>query len=90
MSASDQSSSNPLVRPSAGLHHITAICGNPADNRRVCTDTLGLRMIKKTVNFDDLGFMIDESVAELGQILRLPGQYEAHRQAIEANLAPLL
>ena len=40
---------------SQGLHHITAICGDPAENRRFFVDVLGLRLVKKTVNFDDPG-----------------------------------
>jgi glyoxalase family protein len=39
----------------AGIHHITAICGDPARNVAFYTDVLGLRMVKKTVNFDDPG-----------------------------------
>jgi glyoxalase family protein len=39
----------------AGIHHITAICGDPARNVAFYTDVLGLRIIKKTVNFDDPG-----------------------------------
>jgi glyoxalase family protein len=35
------------------------------------------------------GFLIDESEAELGQSLKLPSQYEAHRDQIEAVLPPL-
>ena len=44
-----------MTAPSAGLHHITAICGDPAENRRFFVDVLGLRLVKKTVNFDDPG-----------------------------------
>ncbi len=36
-----------------GLHHITAIAGNAQRNYDFYTKTLGLRMVKKTVNFDD-------------------------------------
>lgn len=36
-----------------GLHHITAIAGNAKKNYKFYTETLGLRMVKKTVNFDD-------------------------------------
>jgi len=36
-----------------GLHHITAIAGNARRNHDFYTKVLGLRMIKKTVNFDD-------------------------------------
>lgn len=36
-----------------GLHHITAIAGNAQQNFNFYTKILGLRMVKKTVNFDD-------------------------------------
>lgn len=36
-----------------GIHHITAIASSAADNYAFYTDTLGLRLVKKTVNFDD-------------------------------------
>jgi len=36
-----------------GLHHVTAITADAAGNRRFYTDTLGLRLVKKTVNQDD-------------------------------------
>ncbi len=36
-----------------GLHHITAIAGDPQRNFDFYTRSLGLRLIKKTVNFDD-------------------------------------
>ncbi len=35
------------------LHHITMITGDARDNVRFYADVLGLRMVKKTVNFDD-------------------------------------
>ena len=38
-----------------GLHHITAIAGNAKRNFEFYTKVLGLRMVKKTVNFDDPG-----------------------------------
>lgn len=38
-----------------GLHHITAIAGNAQQNFDFYTRTLGLRLVKKTVNFDDPG-----------------------------------
>ncbi len=37
----------------AGLHHITAIAGNAGRNLGFYTRVLGMRLIKKTVNFDD-------------------------------------
>lgn len=36
-----------------GLHHITAIADDPRRNVAFYTGTLGLRLIKRTVNFDD-------------------------------------
>ncbi len=38
-----------------GIHHITAIAGNAKRNVDFYTDMLGLRMVKRTVNFDDPG-----------------------------------
>jgi glyoxalase family protein len=40
---------------SVGLHHVTAISGPARRNLGFYTETLGLRLIKKTVNFDDPG-----------------------------------
>ncbi|WP_182083868.1 VOC family protein [Aureimonas sp. ME7] len=40
---------------SHGIHHVTAIAGPAARNVRFHTDTLGLRLVKRTVNFDDPG-----------------------------------
>ena len=37
----------------SGIHHVTAISGDPAENLRFYTRDLGLRFVKKTVNFDD-------------------------------------
>jgi glyoxalase family protein len=39
----------------AGIHHITGIAGNPRRHVAFYTDVLGLRLVKKTVNFDDPG-----------------------------------
>jgi glyoxalase family protein len=38
-----------------GIHHITAIAGRAATNIDFYTHVLGLRLVKKTVNFDDPG-----------------------------------
>lgn len=38
-----------------GLHHVTAIADNAQRNVDFYTKVLGLRMVKKTVNFDDPG-----------------------------------
>lgn len=36
-----------------GIHHLTAITATAAENKRFYTETLGLRLVKKTVNQDD-------------------------------------
>jgi glyoxalase family protein len=36
-----------------GIHHLTAITARAADNLRFYTQTIGLRLVKKTVNQDD-------------------------------------
>src|SRR5437867_5890902 len=38
-----------------GIHHITAIAGDPQRNLEFYTGVLGLRLVKLTVNFDDPG-----------------------------------
>jgi len=38
-----------------GLHHVTAIAGDPTANAAFYVDTLGLRFVKRTVNHDDPG-----------------------------------
>ena len=55
-----------------GLHHITAIAGNAKRNYKFYTDVLGLRLVKKTVNFDDPGtyhFYFGDEVGTPGTIL---------------------
>ncbi len=37
----------------SGIHHITAICASPVENLHFYETTLGLRLVKQTVNFDD-------------------------------------
>lgn len=37
-----------------GLHHVTAITGNAPANHRFYTQVLGLRLVKRTVNQDDV------------------------------------
>ena len=36
-----------------GLHHVTAIAGEPQANISFYAGVLGLRLVKLTVNFDD-------------------------------------
>lgn len=38
-----------------GIHHVTAICGEPQENLDFYTGLLGMRLVKKSVNQDDPG-----------------------------------
>ena len=57
---------------SAGIHHITAIAGDPQANLDFYTETLGLRFVKRTVNFDDPGsyhFYFGDNIGSPGTII---------------------
>lgn len=56
----------------SGLHHVTAIAGNAQRNFDFYTRTLGLRFVKRTVNFDDPGtyhFYYGDEAGSPGTIL---------------------
>jgi glyoxalase family protein len=56
----------------SALHHVTAISGNPVRNLDFYARTLGLRCVKKTVNFDDPGtyhFYYGNEAGDPGSIL---------------------
>lgn len=44
-----------MKKKTMGIHHITSIVGHPQENVDFYAGVLGLRLIKKTVNFDDPG-----------------------------------
>lgn len=57
---------------SQGLHHITAIAGDPQRNLAFYAGTLGLRFVKRTVNFDDPGtyhFYFGDRIGHPGTLL---------------------
>jgi glyoxalase family protein len=64
-----------------GIHHVTAIAGDPQANLDFYTQVLGLRLVKKTVNFDDPGsyhFYFGDAAGNPGTILTFfpwPGAY---------------
>ncbi len=58
--------------PIVGLHHITAIASSAKRNVDFYTQVLGLKLVKKTVNFDDPGtyhFYYGDAVGTPGSIL---------------------
>ncbi len=65
--------SPPIVTPTiSGLHHVTAIAGDPQRNLDFYAGVLGLRLVKRTVNFDDPGtyhFYFGDAMGSPGTIL---------------------
>jgi glyoxalase family protein len=60
------------MTPIVGLHHVTAIASDPQRNLDFYTDVLGLRFVKRTVNFDDPGtyhFYFGDDAGTPGTIL---------------------
>ncbi len=43
-----------MPAPTPGIHHVTAIASDPAENLAFYTDTLGMRLVKRSVNQDDV------------------------------------
>ncbi len=54
----------------AGVHHITAIAGPSQENIDFYVGVLGLRLVKKTVNFDDPGTYHFTLVMNEGTLVR--------------------
>ena len=82
-----------MIKNIKGLYHITSMAADARQNNSFFTDTLGLRRVKKTVNFDAPEvyhlYYGDEDTAHLGQALKLPTRYEPHRAQIEGLLPSL-
>ena len=58
--------------PIVGLHHVTAMASDPQVNLDFYTQVMGLRFVKRTVNFDDPGtyhFYFGDDVGSPGTIL---------------------
>ncbi len=61
-----------MPHPIVGLHHVTAIASNPQRNLDFYTQVLGLRFVKRTVNFDDPGtyhFYFGDDAGSPGSIM---------------------
>ena len=66
----------------SGIHHVTAIATDPVATAKFYRDVLGLRLVKKTVNFDDPGtyhFYFGDSAGHPGTLMTLfPNASAAH------------
>jgi glyoxalase family protein len=74
-----------MKSPIVGLHHVTAIASDPQRNLDFYTEVLGLRFVKRTVNFDDPGtyhFYFGDDAGSPGTILTFfPWPHAARGQA---------
>jgi catechol 2,3-dioxygenase-like lactoylglutathione lyase family enzyme len=86
----------------SGIHHVTAISGDSASNLNFYKRDLGLRFVKKTVNFDDPSsyhFYYGDATGSPGTILTFfvwpgakagsPGGGEVHQTAFRVPLSSL-
>lgn len=48
-----------------GIHHLTAVSARIPDNRRFYTETLGRRLVKRSVNQDDVSAFLEHHRAEI-------------------------
>jgi glyoxalase family protein len=65
-----------------GIHHVTAIASDPQRNLDFYVGLLGLRLVKRTINFDDPGtyhFYFGDAVGSPGTILTFFPWPGAHR-----------
>lgn len=71
-----------MLEPIVGLHHVTAIASDPQRNLDFYTEVLGLRFVKRTINFDDPGtyhFYFGDDAGTPGTILTFFPWPHAHR-----------
>src|SRR5438034_6579919 len=73
-----------LIAPGSipGLHHVTAITADPQANVDFYAGVLGLRFVKRTVNFDDPGsyhLYFGDELGRPGGIMTFFGWPGAHR-----------
>ena len=77
-----------MDKRTAGIHHISAIVGNPQENVDFYAGVLGMRMVKKTVNFDDPGtyhLYFGNDQGSPGTIITFFAWPESHRGRIGAG-----
>jgi glyoxalase family protein len=73
-----------------GIHHITAIAGDAQRNYDFYTKVLGLRLVKKTVNFDDPGtyhFYYGDEAGNPGSILTFFPWENVHKGRAGSGMA---
>ena len=80
-----------MINEILGIHHLTAIAGEPQQNVDFYTGLLGLRLVKLTVNFDDPGtyhLYFGDKLGRPGTILTFfpwPGAHRGRRGTGQAT-----
>lgn len=88
MTTNDEMTERTAPQPVSGLHHVTAIAGDPQRNLDFYTGLLGMRLVKLTVNFDDPGayhFYYGDALGRPGTILTFFSWPGAQRGRIGAG-----
>src|ERR1700751_419600 len=88
--ASDEEASSEecMPKPIVGLHHVTAITSDPQRNLDFYCEVLGLRFVKRTVNFDDPGsyhLYFGDDIGSPGSILTFFAWPQASRGRVGAG-----
>src|SRR5215204_4973513 len=84
-----------MAKQITGIHHVTAIASDPQRNVDFYAGVLGMRLVKKTVNFDDPGtyhFYFADAVGTPGTILTffpMPRAHQGHRGAGQVTVTGL-
>jgi catechol 2,3-dioxygenase-like lactoylglutathione lyase family enzyme len=63
-----------------GIHHLTAISAKPRENLAFYTGLLGMRLVKKTVNQDDVSAYARNQAQQTRSLLN-----EAHRRFLPSG-----
>jgi glyoxalase family protein len=74
-----------MPKPIVGIHHVTAIASDPQRNLDFYCEVLGLRFVKRTVNFDDPGsyhFYFGDDIGSPGSILTFFAWPQASRGSV--------
>ena len=75
-----------------GIHHVTAIAGDPQRNLDFYTGILGLRLVKLTVNYDDpdtYHFYYGDAIGHPGTVLTFfpwPGAHKGRKGTGQATV----
>lgn len=78
-----------MAAPVSGIHHVSAICAAPQSNIDFYVATLGLGLVKRTVNFDDphtYHFYYGDDTGTPGSLLTFFPQVGARRGSIGAGM----